>query len=201
MQTFVVVPYGSVDAGTASRIARVLDEGDQARLTSLTGDDERIQSFLAGRLALRTAAARLGHPELLISAPCPDCGLSHGRPVAVGASQPVHLALAHADGRAFAVASRAPVGIDAEPAATEQSRREAIDDLVPGRGDPLRRWTAVEAVLKADGRGLRRAPDAVRIRMFSARLDGRRYRLRTTRVDGCVATVARLQRDSEGSRG
>ena len=71
-------------------------------------------------------------------------------------------------------------------------RAAAIDQLAPGRGDRVRRWTAVEAVLKADGRGLRLAPDAVRIDGRSARLDGRSYRLRTSRAGACIVTVATL---------
>src|SRR6478609_1704735 len=160
MPAFVVMPYSELDAVTASRVTARLDAGDRARLTSHAANDESIRRFLSGRRALLAAAERLGEHSVQIAAPCADCGLSHGQPTASGAGRPLYLALAHADGFAFAVASRSPVGIDAEPARTEADRTEAdrtaaIDDLAPGHGHPLRRWTAVEAVLKADGRGLR----------------------------------------------
>ncbi|ANF30685.1 hypothetical protein A0130_02460 [Leifsonia xyli] len=183
MPAFVVVPYGAA----ADDIAGRLSGGDRRRLDGLRDDGVR-RRFLAGRAALFAAAADAGEPRIQIEASCPDCGLSHGRPTVAGSS--LHLALAHAGGRAFAVASRVPVGIDAEPADVPEERRAAIDDLAPGRGDPLRRWTAVEAVLKADGRGLRVVPDAVRLGFRGAALDGRRYRLRPVREPGFVVTIA-----------
>ena len=179
----VVVTYVAADDDVAPR----LSEGDRRRLDGLRDDAAR-RRFLAGRAALFAAAAHAGEPRIRIDARCPDCGLSHGRPTAAGGS--LHLALAHAGGRAFAVASRRPVGIDAEPVDVSTERRAAIDDLAPGRGDPLRRWTAVEAVLKADGRGLRVAPDAVRLGFRGAALDGLRYRLRPVREPGFVVTIA-----------
>lgn len=196
MPRLVIVPHGSVDAGLVS----FLSEGDRERFASLRGDVSRERRFLAGRAALRTAAAGLGEPDIVIDATCPDCGLAHGRPRALGASRSVSLALTHCEGMAIAVASRRPVGLDAEPARTSAERRAAIDELAPGRGDAVGRWTAIEAVLKTDGRGLRIPPGAVRLgmgplgtrgpRTGSARLDGRRYALRTARLDGCIVTVA-----------
>ena len=196
MPALVVVPHR---AETAHVIPR-LSAADRARLASLAEDDVARRRFLAGRTALFAAAARLGAPELQLDARCPDCGLAHGRPTAVGASMPVHLALSHADGRAFAVAEVRPVGVDAESVRTPAERLAGIDALAPGPGDPLRRWTAIEAVLKADGRGLRLPPDAVRLVSRSARLDGMRYRLRRVRVPGCVVAIATAQADSAGKR-
>ena len=198
MPQLAVVRHGSVDAGLVS----LLSAGDRERFASFGRDTERERRFLAGRAALRSAAARMGEPAIVIQARCPECGLSHGRPTAApgGASRRLYLGLTHCDGVAIAVASRRPVGIDAEPVSTSSERRAAIDELAPGRGDAVQRWTAIEAVLKADGRGLRLPPDAVRLGMprlgmrgfgrRSARLDGRRYGLRTLRLGGCVVTVA-----------
>ncbi|MEV8215449.1 4'-phosphopantetheinyl transferase superfamily protein [Leifsonia sp. NPDC077715] len=185
MPAFVVLPYAADLGDILSR----LSDGDRARLDGLRGDTAR-RRFLAGRAALLAAAARAGEPGILIDARCRDCGLSHGRPTAQGASRTLHLALAHAGGNAFAAASDRPVGIDSERADTPTERRAAIDALAPGRGDPLRRWTAIEAVLKADGRGLRVAPDAVRLRHGNAALDGARYRLRSLRAPGFVVMLA-----------
>lgn len=186
MLAFVVVPHDSAQSEVVAR----LSPSDRSRLASFGGDPARAARFLAGRAALFTAAERLGAPDIRIDARCPDCGLSHGRPRAEDAGEDVYLALAHGDGRAFAVAARTQVGIDAEPLKAPPARLAAIDSLAPGRGDPLRRWTAVEAVLKADGRGLRLAPDTVRVGLRSARLEGTRYHLSTSRTAGCVVTVA-----------
>jgi phosphopantetheinyl transferase len=185
MAALVVVAH----AADAAHIVPRLSDGDRTRLEGLRDDAAR-HRFLAGRAALFAAAERLGEPRIRIQARCPDCGLSHGRPTAEGDNGPLHLALAHAGGNAFAAASRRPVGIDAEPGDVPAERRAAIDALAPGRGDPLRRWTAVEAVLKADGRGLRVAPDTVRIRLGRALLEGNRYRLRRQREPGFVVTIA-----------
>ncbi|WP_374010593.1 hypothetical protein [Leifsonia sp. LS-T14] len=191
MLAFVVVAHDSVGREVSERevVAR-LSPSDRARLASLADDPAGAARFLAGRAALFTAAERLGEADIHIDARCPDCGLAHGRPRAEAAGAPVHLALAHAGASAFAVAARAPVGIDAEPLTVDADRLAAIDDLAPGRGDPLRRWTAIEAVLKADGRGLRLAPDTVRVGLRSARLDGVRYGVTTSRAADCVVTVA-----------
>lgn len=185
MPILVVVPY-TADVGD---VFDRLSEGDRARLRGLSDHDAR-RRLLAGRAALLQAAARAGEPGIHIDARCPDCGLSHGRPTVEGAAAALHLALAHAGGRAFATASRHPIGIDAEPQDTSAERRAAIDALAPGRGDPVRRWTAIEAVLKADGRGLRVAPDAVRFRFRSARLGADRYRVRSLSAGGCVVAIA-----------
>jgi len=190
MAAFVVVPHVSADSGVIAR----LSESDHARLSALDGDDAARQRFLAGRAALFAAADRLGEPEIRIDARCPDCGLAHGRPLALGGGGPVHLALSHAAGSAFAVAARRPVGIDAEPVSGSSDRHAAIETLAPGRGDALRRWTAIEAVLKADGIGLRLPPNAVRVRLRSARLHGVRYRLETAHAVACVVTVAERSR-------
>jgi phosphopantetheinyl transferase len=190
----VVVRHASSDAATLPR----LSAGDRARLFDLAGAAERAR-FLAGRAALLRAAAQLAEAGITVDAACPDCGAAHGRPRALGAARPLFLALAHGGGAAYAVAARAPVGVDAEPLFTPAERRAAVDELAPGRGDALRRWTAIEAVLKADGRGLRVPPDAVRVGRLRAELDGRRYRLRSLRSDGCLVTIARGQRESDGS--
>lgn len=201
MAAFVVLAHDRTHTG----VEAALSDGDRARLAALELDPSAADRFLSGRAALQAAAARLGERSIRIEALCPDCGRSHGRPAAVGASGVLHLALSHAAGRAFAIASRVPIGIDAEPLDAPAGRLDAIDDLAPGRGHPLHRWTAIEAVLKADGRGLRLPPGAVVLRapvrgIATARLDGRDYRLRTSRAAGCVVTVAEAQPESDGSR-
>jgi 4'-phosphopantetheinyl transferase len=57
------------------------------------------------------------------------------------------------------------IGLDLESASIDRERATAIATLTGERftdsSDAVRRWTQIEAVLKADGRGLRVSPDAV----------------------------------------
>ncbi|BDZ65306.1 hypothetical protein GCM10025877_22440 [Agromyces mangrovi Wang et al. 2018] len=195
----------------------VLSEADASGERSATGDDgpgildrlgasdrRRVDAataaqrarFLAGRRAALTAASRLARVPagaFTIDAACPRCGGTHGRPTVTGPGRPVHVSIAHAAGRAFAVAAFSPVGIDAEPLDTPSPRLDAARALTGGgRGDPLARWTRVEAVLKADGRGLEVDPAEVRFGLRGARIDstGTRYRVRTIRREGCVVATA-----------
>ncbi|MDL9981058.1 chemotaxis protein CheY [Microbacterium candidum] len=84
-----------------------------------------------------------------IVAPCPFCGGPHG-PVQLPGT-PWRASVSYAGEVAVVgvmpAADATAFGIDAEPAGT------------PG----ARAWTRVEAALKADGRGLRVAPESVRI--------------------------------------
>ncbi|WP_091477854.1 4'-phosphopantetheinyl transferase family protein [Microbacterium azadirachtae] len=112
---------------------------------------------------IRALAAELAPgSDLRIERRCPVCGGPHGRPVLPSA--PVRASVAYAEPWAVvAIASAdrfATIGIDAE-------RDGASPDLAalfaPSTPPDLRGWTAIEAVLKADGRGLLVAPDRVRL--------------------------------------
>lgn len=193
MTRIVVVPHGSAPPETAAR----LSPGDRDRLAALHG--ERAAAFLAGRAAL-LAAIGPRDAGAAVDATCPDCGRSHGRP-RLPTRPSLHLSLSHAAGLAFAVAASAPIGIDAEPLGTDPARLAGAAALLPGRGDALRRWTAVEAVLKAEGRGLRVDPVEVRLRGRTATLQGVRYRLTSSELRGCRVTVAQAAAAvSDGSR-
>lgn len=118
----------------------------------------RGEAFLAGRLLLRRlAGAALGIDPAAVPliATCPDCDREHGRPVIAGTEWSV--SLSHGVDAVVAVlALGMRVGIDLEHPAT------AVDDLAPLIPNPtLERWTRIEAVLKADGRGLRVDPATV----------------------------------------
>lgn len=194
MLPLVVRPHG---AATGAVIAR-LSPGDRRRLEALDGP--AAARFLSGRDALYAAldAAWPDAPaNAFIDATCPDCGLAHGRPRLTGQAGP-RLALSHAAGLAFAVAADGPVGIDAEPLDADPQQVAAAASLAPGPGHPLLRWTAIEATLKADGRGLRVDPSAVRLGNRRADLDGVRYRLDVRRLHGCLVTIA--QAVSDGRR-
>ena len=118
-------------------------------------------SFLAGRLLLRTLAADLmGLTPLAVqlTARCPDCGGAHGKPQLRGES--LHLSLSRTDMVVVAAASwDALVGIDVERLDQPAERIAAIG-VITGEAT-LSSWTRAEAVLKADGRGMRVDPALV----------------------------------------
>lgn len=129
------------------------------------------ETFLAGRLLLRRLAGELtgedpGSVDLV--AVCDDCGGPHGRPVLRGSD--LHLSLSRRDDVIVAAAWHAPIGIDVE---TPTPSSEALDAIEALAGDAtIARWTRVEAVLKADGRGLRVDPSAVMLKRVDGHLEG-----------------------------
>lgn len=145
--------------------------------------------------ALGEAATLLGvdMADLHIEGHCPDCGRDHGRPVvrrADGSDVDVWVSIAHARNRSWIAATLdGPIGVDVEAVDQPEGRVEAItsalgdDPASAAEQDPaalLRRWTSVEAVLKADGRGLRVDPSAVSIGAHGTAAIGEetaRYRL------------------------
>jgi len=147
-------------------------------------------TFVAGRVLLRELASDLLgiSPALVqIAAMCVDCGGSHGRPELVGA--PYFLSLSHTPEAVVAVASDSRVGVDAEPNAGSAARVDAVEKLT-GRAS-IAHWTAVEAILKADGRGLRVDPREVEVDGAVGSLHGARYRLLAPDIDpGLTVTVA-----------
>lgn len=125
----------------------------------------------AGRAALRAVAwdllrvllAREGWPDAVLSNPCARCGGPHGAVQVSGA--PWRAAVSYAGGAAVAAihpdrATR--FAVDAEVLA------DPVRDQAGGAPGGLLRWVRVEAVLKADGRGLRGDPDAVVIEETAA---------------------------------
>ncbi|WP_439901301.1 4'-phosphopantetheinyl transferase family protein [Microbacterium azadirachtae] len=111
---------------------------------------------------IRALAAELAPgSDLHIVRRCPVCGGPHGRPVLPSA--PVRASIAYAEPwTVVAVAAAddiAALGIDAEPAAAALDLAALFTAADP---PDLRRWTQIEAVLKADGRGLLIPPDRVR---------------------------------------
>lgn len=153
------------------------------------------EALIAGRMLARTLLAELTglHADTVrLESDCPDCGLPHGKPRGVGAAARAHVSISHAGGHTFAVAALDhAVGIDAEPADASADRLAAIDAVAGASTDPLRHWTRVEAVLKADGRGLRVDPRSVEVDGDTATLEGRQFDLTAVEVDGFVVSVAR----------
>ncbi|MFM9878671.1 MAG: hypothetical protein ACKVOG_12615, partial [Rhodoglobus sp.] len=84
-----------------------------------------------------------------------------------------------------------PVGLDVELAAGNPVRLAAIEDVAGASPDPLRHWTRIEAVLKADGRGLRVDPREVSVTNDTAQLGDDQYLLFAPQLEpGWVVSVA-----------
>jgi len=155
-------------APDATRALATLSAADRTRYAT----SSRPGSFLAGRLLLHDLAAELGAGTDLVAL-CPDCGGPHGKPSLVDSD--LELSLSHGAGVVVAAAFwGAAVGVDIEGAPDEAAL--AAIGVVAGEAT-LERWTRVEAVLKADGRGLRVDPRRVSFEGDTAELDGTRYRL------------------------
>jgi 4'-phosphopantetheinyl transferase len=108
----------------------------------------------------------LPDPATRITNECDRCGQPHGRVRVHRAG--LHASVAYAGDLAIAcvadAADLASVGIDAEPEHDGRRDRLGMTGLVrPGELTTVRDWTRIEAVLKADGRGLRVDPSAVRV--------------------------------------
>lgn len=115
-------------------------------------------------VAWQVLRALVGDAAASISNICPQCGAPHG-PVQIAGARVV-ASVTYAGGFAIAcIADRAhalAVGIDAESVSDPRRSAAAMRGVIhPGKSSSLREWTRVEAVLKADGRGLRVAPAAV----------------------------------------
>lgn len=154
-------------------------------------------AFLTGRALAAELVAQLapGRPTDVDST-CAVCGGPHGVPRAVHA--PVHLSIAHADRLVIAAAipsgAAGALGVDIEATDAPDAPRTDLTALfAPAPPPTLRGWTRIEAVLKADGRGLRIAPGTVRFDgADTAVLEGRSFELSDVPglPPGYVASVA-----------
>ena len=124
---------------------------------------------------------------IVISATCPDCGGAHGRPTVLGHPE-LHVSLARTPGFVVAaVSASGAIGIDAELLTGSPERAVAVGALTGIQS--LRHWTRVEAVLKADGRGLRVDPSLVHVDGDIATLEGVRYRLSSPSLDSAIVVT------------
>lgn len=173
------------------RIIQLLSAPERARWEA-AASGEPGDRFLVGRMLLRELSAeslQIPLEAVTVLAVCPSCGGPHGRPdIIVDGAIPLRAGLSHTAGLVVAAVLPATrgsaMGIDVEAVAGSSERRAAIDALVPpdlrgargarghghGTRGALRAWTRVEAVLKADGRGLRVDPRAVTLQWADGRL-------------------------------
>jgi 4'-phosphopantetheinyl transferase len=168
-------------------------------LLPVAGADAAARSA-TGRHALRSLAAELvgaDPADVTVRARCATCGGPHGRPVLGGsrALDSLHASVAHAgDAAVVAVSADGPIGIDAEPRGREAPPGMTLVD-----------WVRIEAVLKADGRGLLVDPAHVRVADDAtgrtAWIDGEDARYRVVDVDlggDLVAALARRETKRTG---
>ena len=97
---------------------------------------------------------------------CRHCGQLHGAVIVTGAS--VEVSVSYSAGIVVAAAAPASdvgkLGVDVEADLPDPVRDAHLRRLLGGRSEaPLRHWCRVEALLKADGRGLRVDPATVRL--------------------------------------
>ena len=158
----------------------------ELRLLSPLAVEKRSCEFVAGRLAAKTAVARLrGMPIArdVVHTLVADGAMS-GQPIAADTSgrrmTGIHLTITHSDGMAIAAAAMEPIGIDLAP--VEMRTRAFEDDVfVEGELDGWRRvlgasaparvqavaFAAKEAALKWLGVGLRLSLHDIRVTPIS----------------------------------
>lgn len=147
------IAWARVEDAPDLREAGLAEMGERqlARLRQLSGD--RAAGFLAGRALIRKLVVRLGGvPEVLLDSACARCGSDHAAPRTPGFT----LSVSHAaDLVVVAVAPGAgTLGVDIEQDAAAE-RTSDLGRLFPSSAAPdLAGWTRIEAVIKADGRGI-----------------------------------------------
>lgn len=141
--------------------------------------------------------ADLAGPEATLTNPCPRCGGPHGPVTVTGV--PFVAAVSYAAGYAVVALADAArfqaVGVDAAAEPPASGAPPDFTGVLPD-GARLRDWVRVEAVVKADRRGLTVDPGQVRVRggarRWRARIPGRTDRVRGVDVPGPPGTLVSL---------
>ncbi|MEV8251705.1 4-phosphopantetheinyl transferase [Microbacterium sp. NPDC076768] len=188
------------DFGEADLAALGASQLDRYR--QLSG--HRSAGFLAGRALIRDLVWQVrGHGAVTIDSQCMRCGDAHAAPRVQG----VAVSVSHADDLVVvAVSTEATaVGVDVEA----DSAAPRIADLAPmfaqGGLPDLAGWTRIEAVVKADGRGIEVEPSTVQFSLdppgvaddatWMARLPGSPATLRVVTLAGPSGYTLSVARD------
>lgn len=159
----VRIAWAREDAATAD--IAVLDRlGARQRDRYERLDGLRARRFLVGRVLLAQLLAQLSPADVRLVAACATCGADdHGRlrTVSGTAAVSVSYGAGHVVAAAVAASAGRRVGIDVEADRAPGRMAELATLFAPRPAPTLAEWTAIEAVLKADGRGLVVPPDAV----------------------------------------
>lgn len=172
----------------AASLDVALSDADRERAAGFGA--ARLGEFVAGRALVRGLVREL-FPQAerwqVLSRSCIRCGARHG-PVEVS-GVPVVASISYAAG--LVVAAVAPtsrlerLGVDVELDAVDATREQDLRRLLGASTEPmLRRWTRIEAVLKADGRGLLVDPGVVRLQRGNGHISGERIRYQLADVAG-----------------
>lgn len=157
----------------------VLEVGPARVAWSASGPDrDRSREFAQGRSLVTDLVAELFPTTsgwTVGSRACPRCGEPHGGVELTGVAAVA--GVSYARGLVVAVAARSDavsrLGVDVERDAVDVTRTRDLERLLgPSRQPVLRRWTRIEAVLKADGRGLLVEPSHVRFAGNTASIAG-----------------------------
>lgn len=168
-----LVAYSRASAAPAEAPWLSVDERERAsRLAGV-----RRARFIEGRRILRELIAELAPgTDPAAEARCARCGSAdHGAPRAVAALIVVSLSysgdlVAAAAAPSAAVAS---LGIDVEAGGPDDVLGDLAELFAPADPPTRRRWTAIEAAVKADGRGLNVPPESVAVTAERAVVPGR----------------------------
>ena len=173
-----------------------LSPQDQARAAGFGVDRRR--EFVVGRSLVSGLIGRL-FPEAsgwsVGTRVCARCGNRHGGVEVVGV--PAVAGVSYARGIVVAAVAPSPptgsVGVDVERDAADTTRTRDLERLLGRSRQPvLLRWTRIEAVLKADGRGLLVEPRDVRVRGTHASIAGATARYELAEVAGPPGYVISL---------
>jgi len=179
----------------AGTVQRTTVEGVRIAWARTARDERRA----TGRALIRALGSQLAPgTDLRIEQRCTLCGGPHGRPLLPDA--PLLASVAYADPWVAVAVARhhewAAIGLDLE-VEVEGTALDLRSLFAPEAPPDLRGWTAIEAVLKADGRGLLLAPDQVRLSPDGRATvpDGGEFRILPVSAEpGMVVTLAVRQR-------
>jgi 4'-phosphopantetheinyl transferase len=160
-------------------LVRLLDAGEQERLSRLYREQDRALFLAAHALTRIVLSAHLGMDPRAIrfSNICRYCGARHGKPQ-IDPPCPLDFSISHSGQRAVvAIATGAVVGVDVEcvtplwgdaalVSMMLSNSEKLIVDGFQGRARDealFRYWTRKEAILKATGHGLAVSPSSITV--------------------------------------
>lgn len=156
------IAWASADSAMSDLDAAMSQVGESALLRYRRLDGDAGRRFAVGRLLLAELVPAVKADAVTIESLCAHCGGDHGRPRVVGA--PYAVSVSYAGEMVVAAAapreSTSALGVDIATRSDDVDAplTELAGLFAPRTPPGLRTWTEIEAVVKADGRGLRIPP-------------------------------------------